>query len=103
MDDKIFAVSLERSRIYWDYYRSMFVVFSLCFIAGMVSTAIIYTQKEISLVIAAGIIGLMFLMVILLSALMSITIWRHENKHLDELIRAEEQEILERPPGIPLA
>jgi hypothetical protein len=102
MDDRIFKVELERSRIYWDYYKAMFLVFSTALSAGMVSAAVIYTKGEISLTIAAGIILLLALCVILLSAIMSLTIWRHENRYLDELVRAEEEDRIERPAGGPL-
>lgn len=102
MVDKAFKVDIERSRIYWDYYRSMFIVLSLALIAGMICAAIIYTKGEISLTLAGGIIGLMFLLIIFLCALMSITIWRHENKHLDELLNTEPEDKPEEPPGMPL-
>ena len=102
MADKAFKVDIERSRIYWDYYRSMYMVLSLALIAGMICAAIIYTKGEISLTLAGGIIGLMFLLIIFLCALMSITIWRHENKHLDELLNTEPEETPEQPSGMPL-
>ena len=97
MEDKYFEVDLERSRIYWDYYKSLFLVLSHSLIAGMICAAIIYSAGGLDLTYTAGIIGLMFLCVILLCALMSLTIWRHENKHLDELIRIEEEAIQQRP------
>jgi archaellum biogenesis protein FlaJ (TadC family) len=103
MDDKIFRVDIERSRVYWDYYKSMFIAFSMILCAGMVSMAVIYTKGELNLTITAGVIVLLALCVILLSALMTLSIWRHENKYLDELIRAEEQDLMERPPeGMPI-
>jgi len=102
MADKAFKVDIERSRIYWDYYRSMYMVLSLALIAGMICAAIIYTKGEISLTLAGGIIGLMFLLIIFLCALMSITIWRHENKHLDELLNTESEDKPEEPTGMPL-
>jgi len=48
------------------------------------------------LALAVGIILLLFLCVILLAALMSLTIWRHENKHLDELIIVDKEEVEEK-------
>jgi hypothetical protein len=102
MDDKIFRVDLERSRIYWDYYKSMFLAFSMAMAAGMICTAVIYTEKEISLSVTVGVIALLFLCVILMAAVMSLLIWRHENRHFDDVIREEERELQERPPGIPL-
>jgi len=103
MDDKLFQVDMERSRIYWDYYRSMFVVFSLALIAGMIIVAIIYTKGELSLTFAAGIIVLLFLCIILMAAVMSLLIWRHENRHFDELLRGQEEEEQDGPPpGMPL-
>ena len=102
MDDKIFAVDLERSRIYWDYYKTLFIVLSLAFIALMVCCAIIYPHAGIELVIAVGVLLLMFLFVIFLMALMSLTVWRHENKFLDELILMEQEDIEEKPTGIPI-
>jgi archaellum biogenesis protein FlaJ (TadC family) len=102
MDDKIFKVDLERSRVYWDYYKSMFTVFSSALVAGMICAALIYTKGEINLTMAAAVIVLLFLCIILLAALMSLVIWRHENRHFDELVREEEREAQERPPGVPL-
>lgn len=102
MDDKIFRVDMERSRIYWDYYKSMFLAFSLAMAAGMVCTAVIYTRGELALSLAFGVIALLFLCIILMAAVMSLLIWRHENRHFDELVRQEEVELHERPPGIPL-
>jgi archaellum biogenesis protein FlaJ (TadC family) len=104
MEDKIFRVDIERSRIYWDYYRSMFIVFSFALMAGMISTAIIYMGDGIELVLAVGIMLLLFLFIILLAALMSLTIWRHENRHLDELIAYEADIPPEdvEPDGMPL-
>ena len=93
--DHIFEVNLERSRVYWDYYRSMFIVFSLCLIGGMICTTLIYSNGGIGLTAAIGIMLLLLLLVILLAALMSLTVWRHENTHLDELINIEREE--ERP------
>ncbi|MBU0763118.1 MAG: hypothetical protein KKD39_08850 [Candidatus Altiarchaeota archaeon] len=102
--DKLFRVNLERSRIYWQYYKSMFQVFSHAIIACMISTAIIYSAGGIDLLLTAGVIALLFLFIVLLSALMSLTIWRHENKHLDELLVEYEQPPEEplMPPGTPL-
>jgi hypothetical protein len=102
MNDKIFKVEIERSRVYWDYYKSMFIAFSMALAAGMVCAAVIYTKGEINLMFTGGIILLCLLCFVLLCALMSVLIWRHENRHFDELIGAEEQETAERPPGIPL-
>lgn len=92
MDDKFFWVSIERSRIYWDYYKSMFFALSMALVASMVSVAIIYTTGAIDLLIAVGLIMLIFLLVLLLIAVMSLFVWRHENKHLDELFDYESQE-----------
>ncbi len=94
MEDKIFAINLERSRVYWDYYKMMFLVFSLCFIAGMICTSLIYANGGVELIFAIGIILLLFLMVILLAALMSLSIWRHENKHLDDLMEIEHEDMV---------
>jgi archaellum biogenesis protein FlaJ (TadC family) len=91
--DRIFEVNLERSRVYWDYYRSMFIVFSLCLIGGMVCTALVYSSGGIGLPPAVGIMLLLVLLIILLAAMMSLTIWRHENKHLDELIAMESEDV----------
>ncbi len=102
MEDKIFAVNLERSRVYWDYYKNMFILFGFTLIGGMISTAIIYSAGGIELIFAVGIILLLFLFVILLAALMSLSIWRHENKHLDELINIERENLQMEPPGEPL-
>jgi len=100
--DKIFKVDLERSRVYWDYYKAVFSAFSLCLAAGMVSTALIYTKGELSLELTAGVILFLTLCVVFLAALMNLVIWRHENRHFDELIRQEQRDAEERPPGIPL-
>jgi hypothetical protein len=102
MVDRSFKVAIERSRIYWDYYRSMYTMFSLAIIAGMICSAIIYTKGEITLTIAVGTIGLLFLVIIFLSALMSLTVWRHENKHLDELVIVDDGGASEPPLGEPL-
>ena len=106
MDDKIFQVNLERSRVYWDYYKMMFIVFSFTLIAGIVATSIIYSKGEIEIVFAIGVIMLLFLFIILLAALMSISIWRHENRHLDEMIDIEEENMQiedpQQPPSMPL-
>jgi hypothetical protein len=104
MDDKFLQVSLERSRIYWDYYRSMFQIFSHALIAGMLITAMIYQSGKIDLLLTIGIIALLLLFIILLAALMSLTIWRHENKHLDELLIEEEPQSEEPqgPSGMPI-
>jgi hypothetical protein len=102
MDDKIFKVEIERSRVYWDYYKSMYIAFSIALAAGMVSAAVVYTKGEINLMFAGGIILLCLLCVVFLTAVMNVLIWRHENKHFDELIGAQEQDISERPPGMPL-
>lgn len=100
--NRIFEINLERSRIYWDYYRSMFIIFSVALIGLMVCTTLIYTKGDISLAPAVGVLVLLFLCVILLAALMSLSIWRHENKHLDELIAIEREEIEPHPTGAPL-
>ncbi|MFH0861610.1 MAG: hypothetical protein V1875_01135 [Candidatus Altiarchaeota archaeon] len=100
--DKIFKVDLERSRVYWDYYKMVYHALSLCMAAGMISAAVIYTRGEIGLNVAGGIILFLFLCVIFLSAIMNLIIWRHENRHFDEIIRQEEKGIGERPPGVPL-
>ena len=100
--DKAFRVDIERSRIYWDYYRSMFLVFSAAFSAGMICTALIYTRGEITLPITAGAILLMFLCIILMAAMMSLIIWRHENRHFDELVREDRSEPDDKPAGHPL-
>jgi len=102
MVDRAFRIDLERSRIYWSYYKSMFKVFSTALTAGMVCAAIIYTKGEINLTMTAAVIGLLFLCIILLSALMSLIIWRHENRHFDEMTREDEREFEERPPTTPL-
>jgi hypothetical protein len=102
MDDKIFKVELERSRVYWDYYKCVFSAFSMILAAGMVCAAVIYTKGEINLIFAAGIILLCLLCTVFLVAIMNVLIWRHENRHFDDLIGAQEQEMQERPPGIPL-
>jgi archaellum biogenesis protein FlaJ (TadC family) len=101
MDDKLFKVDLERSRVYWDYYKSMFVVFSIALIAGMICVAIIYTKGELGLTFAAGLIALLLLCIILLAAMMNLLIWRHENRHFDEMLR-QEQDMESAPPGMPL-
>ena len=102
--DRVFNVNLERSRVYWDYYKSMFIVFSFCLMAGMLCTTAIYVKGDIGLVPAVGVILLLFLCVILLAALMSLSIWRHENKHLDEMIAAETEPMQgPSPPEIPLS
>jgi|GEM_PF-6216879 len=93
MQDKILEINLERSRVYWDYYKMMFLVFAHCFIAGMISTAIIYSAGGVDIVFALGVIFLLFLLVILLAALMSLSIWRHENKHLDDLMDIEADDV----------
>ena len=92
MVDKAFRISIERSRIYWDYYKSMFLVFSGALMAAMLCSAIIYTRGEISLPLAVGAIALAVLMIILIAALMSLIIWRHENKHFDELLETQPEE-----------
>ncbi|MBD3387474.1 MAG: hypothetical protein GF416_00470, partial [Candidatus Altiarchaeales archaeon] len=38
---RIFKVNLERTRVYWDYYKSMFLVFSFCLMALMVCATLI--------------------------------------------------------------
>lgn len=104
MEDRFLKVAIERSRIYWDYYKSMFQIFSHALIACMIVTAIIYSVNGIDLILAVGIIFLLLLFIILLAALMSLTIWRHENKHLDELLVEYEPQPQEPqpPPGMPL-
>jgi archaellum biogenesis protein FlaJ (TadC family) len=104
MEDKVFQVNLERSRIYWDYYKGMFHIFNNTAIACMLITAIIYSAGGLDLLLAAGIIALFFLLIVLLAALMSLTIWRHENKHLDELLEEEipEPPQTQEPQGMPL-
>ena len=109
MQDRALEINLERSRVYWDYYKMMFLVFAHCFIAGMISTAIIYSAGGVDIVFALGVIFLLFLLVILLAALMSLSIWRHENRHLDDLLdqdgdmMAEEaEEARMEPQGMPL-
>lgn len=92
MQDRIFEIDMERSRIYWDYYKMMFLVFSLCFISGILATAMIYAGGGIDLVLAVAIMFLLFLMVILSAALMSLSVWRHENKFLDDLLELEHEE-----------
>lgn len=96
--DKIFKVDLERGRIYWDYYRTIFTVMASLLCSGIIATALIYTGKEVSLTVAAGVIVLLALTVVLLAALMSLYVWRHEERHLDELIRAESDIISAKPP-----
>ncbi len=100
--DKVFKVDLERSRVYWDYYKMMFVVFSMILSACVIAVALIYTRGEISLQLTVGVILFLALCVIFLSAMMNLIIWRHENRHFDELIREEKRDIEERPPGVPL-
>lgn len=102
VNEHLFAIDLERSRVYWEYYRSMFLVFSMVLAAAMVCVTLIYTKGGLTLVPTVGIILLLFLCVILLSALMSLTIWRHENKHLDELAAVEVGEAEKPVSGQPL-
>ncbi|MCX6695142.1 MAG: hypothetical protein NTU61_02435 [Candidatus Altiarchaeota archaeon] len=87
--DNVFRVNLERSRIYWDYYKSMFVVFSVMLMFAALSTMIAYHKGALDFMPAVGLTVFFFLCVILLSAVMSLVIWRHENKFLDEMVRQE--------------
>jgi len=100
--DRILRVEIERSRVYWDYYRSMFVVFSLALMAGMISVSIIYTKGEVSLSFAAVSVALAAVCIIFLAAIMSLIIWRHENRHFDEILGDVSQEAAEEPPAHPL-
>lgn len=107
MNERLFAINLERSRVYWDYYKLMFLVFSFAFMSGIIATSMIYNAGGIDILFALGVIFLLFLFIILLSALMSLSIWRHENKHLDELIEIELEDLkneMEMQPqqGMPL-
>jgi len=98
--DKIFKVNLERSRVYWDYYKHMFIIFSGMLMTGALASAIIYHKGGFDFILTLGLIAFAFLCVIMLAALMSLVIWRHENKFLDELIRqtSEEESAPEEKP-----
>jgi len=104
MEDKVFKVDLERSRVYWDYYKSIFFALAFSLMATMICVALIYTKGGLDIIYAAAIIVLLFLCVIFLAALLHLGIWRHENKFLDELIRIEEEDERQtrENPGIPL-
>jgi len=95
--DRVFRVKLERSRVYWDYYKSMFLVFSGMLLTAALITAVIYHKGGYDFILMFGLIAFFFLCVIMLAALLSLAIWRHENKFLDEMITVEEP-TQEEPP-----
>jgi len=85
--------------VYWDYYRSMFLVFSGMLMVAALSSILIYHKGGLDFLPAAGLSVFFFLCIILLAALMSLVIWRHENKFFEEMVK---QEIEEQEKGTPV-
>ena len=97
--DRTFRVNLERSRVYWDYYKNMFLVFCGMLMVASLAAVAIYHKGGFDLIIALGLVSFFFLCIILLAALMSLIIWRHENRFFEEMLKQDSEEEQEQQEG----
>jgi len=90
--DRLFKINLERSRIYWDYYKSMFMILSWMLLVAALSSMIVYHKGGLDFWPAIGLSLFFYLCIILLFAVMSMMIWRHENRFFEEMLKEEVEE-----------
>lgn len=85
-DKKNFKVDLQRARVYWDYYKTLFFMACLAVLTGIISVSLLHLAGSLNLFLTAIMIIVLYLMLLVMFLLMTFIVWRHENRHLDELM-----------------
>lgn len=80
-----FRVDLQRAKVYWSYYTTIFLIAAIALAAGIVVIGLLHVAGSISLLVAVAAIAVLYVSNIGLFLVMAFIVWRHENRHLDEL------------------